>query len=54
MALRKNPERKNLESGKRNNPESENLECANPEWEKIQNSRKSRIGENLESPEKCP
>ena len=34
-ALRKNPERKNPESGKRNNPESENLECANPEWEKI-------------------
>ena len=48
MALRKNPERKNPESGKRNNPESENLECINPEWEK------SRIGENLESPEKCP
>ena len=35
MALRKNPERKNPESGKRNNPESENLECINPEWEKI-------------------
>ena len=31
MALRKNPERKNLESGKRDNPERNNLEC-----EKIQ------------------
>ena len=34
-ALRKNPERKNLESGKRDNPERNNLECKNPESDKI-------------------
>ena len=35
MALCKNPERKNLESGKRDNPERNNLECKNPESDKI-------------------
>ena len=34
-ALRKNPERNNLEFGKRDNPESENLEKENLEREKI-------------------
>ena len=34
-ALRKNPEQKNLESGKRDNPEQNNLECKNPESDKI-------------------
>ena len=35
VALRKNPERNNLEFGKRDNPESENLEKENLEREKI-------------------
>ena len=30
-ALRKNPERNHLDSGKRENPERNNLECKNPE-----------------------
>ena len=42
-ALRKNPERKNLEFQKRENPERNYLECKNPENDKIYNAQKSRM-----------
>ena len=35
LALRKNPERNNLEFEKRDNLERKNLECKNPECHKI-------------------